>query len=71
MPVKLAIFDIDGTLARTKAVDEACYEIALDRAFGLTDVSGTTADYVHSTDSGILQEIFADRFGRPRSWTIQ
>lgn len=56
MPVQLAIFDVDGTLAQTKAVDEACYEVALGRAFGLSDVSGTTADYVHSTDSGILQE---------------
>jgi len=63
--VQLAIFDVDGTLADTKQVDEACFAQAMAEAFGMPGVSGLTDDYVSSTDPGIATEAYSARYERP------
>ena len=60
----LVIFDIDGTLVRSKAADGECYAEAWREEFGVEGVSAETGDFRHSTDSGIAREIFLDRLGR-------
>lgn len=56
--MNLAVFDIDGTLTNTQAVDDECF----CRTFGLEfDLPGLDADwrgYTHQTDSGIIDEAF-------------
>jgi len=49
----LAIFDIDGTLTDTNAVDDECYCCALGEALELTPDEIDWADAPHITDSGI------------------
>jgi len=61
--MKLAVFDIDGTLVRSKNADGECYALAWKEEFGVDDVSAETADFVASTDSGITLEVFRERLG--------
>ncbi|MBA2707895.1 MAG: HAD family hydrolase [Gemmatimonadaceae bacterium] len=49
----LAIFDIDGTLTDTNAVDDECYCCALGEALELTPDEIDWADAPYITDSGI------------------
>jgi phosphoglycolate phosphatase-like HAD superfamily hydrolase len=62
--VKLAIFDIDGTLTNTNNIDDECFVKALSEAHAINEISRDWASYTHTTDSGITLEIFQDRFGR-------
>ncbi|MSR28434.1 MAG: HAD family hydrolase [Phycisphaerales bacterium] len=63
----LAIFDIDGTLTMTNALDEECYEASVVETLGVTGFSTDWGGYRHSTDSGILTEIVATHCGRTAS----
>ena len=56
--MNIVIFDIDGTLVRSKAADGECYAQAWKEVLGVEDVSANTEDFKHSTDSGIAREIF-------------
>lgn len=58
--MKLFVFDIDGTLARTSNVDADCYKKAVISFLGDVRFRDTWSDYVNVTDEGILLEIFAD-----------
>ncbi len=62
--MNLAVFDIDGTLTRSKAADGECYADAWKDEFGVENVSVHTEDFIHSTDSGVASEIFLERLGR-------
>ena len=62
--MKLAIFDIDGTLTNTNTVDDGCFTRALSEAHGINEINTDWASYAHTTDSGITQQIFQERFGR-------
>jgi phosphoglycolate phosphatase-like HAD superfamily hydrolase len=62
--VTLVVFDLDGTLTRTLAVDGDCYLQAFDESLGVTDVNDTWSDYEHVTDLGVMREVFQSRFGR-------
>jgi phosphoglycolate phosphatase-like HAD superfamily hydrolase len=62
--VKLAIFDIDGTLTNTNSVDDECFVKALSEAHGITEINRDWASYPHTTDSGITLQIFQEKFGR-------
>ncbi|MSR69880.1 MAG: HAD family hydrolase [Phycisphaerales bacterium] len=53
----LVIFDIDGTLAQTNAIDEACYAQAVRDVLGFEGFSTDWGTYKHSTDNGILSEL--------------
>lgn len=63
--MKLVMFDIDGTLTRTDQADELCFVRALQEVFGFTDINTDWAGYLHCSDSGILDELFQHRLGRP------
>jgi phosphoglycolate phosphatase-like HAD superfamily hydrolase len=62
--VTLVVFDLDGTLTRTFAVDGDCYLQAFDKSLGVKDVDDKWSEYEHVTDLGIMQEVFQSRFGR-------
>lgn len=62
--MKLVIFDIDGTLTNTNDIDNVCFVKALEESLGIADISTDWAEYPHTTDSGITQFIFQERFGR-------
>src|SRR5207248_9339257 len=61
----LAIFDIDGTLTETNAVDEICFVQAFANAHSITEINTDWIQYQHVTDSGIMFQIFHERLGRP------
>ena len=62
--VKLAIFDIDGTLTNTNSVDNECFVKALAEAHAITEINTDWAAYPHTTDSGITLHVFQEKFGR-------
>src|SRR5688572_8685467 len=62
--MKLAIFDIDGTLTNTNSVDDGCFVRALSEAHAITGINTDWATYSHTTDSGITLQIFREKFGR-------
>jgi phosphoglycolate phosphatase-like HAD superfamily hydrolase len=62
--MKLAIFDIDGTLTDTNRVDDECFIAALAEAHNITEVNANWSAYPHTTDSGITAYIFQERFER-------
>jgi beta-phosphoglucomutase-like phosphatase (HAD superfamily) len=61
--VDLVIFDIDGTLTATNAVDTRCLARAYYDVFGI-EISTTWHDYPHRTDSGIIASKFRQRLNR-------
>jgi phosphoglycolate phosphatase-like HAD superfamily hydrolase len=70
-PAHLLLFDIDGTLIDSQAADGEIYLSVLEEVFGFADVSSDWGAYRHTTDSGILQEIFETRLGRaPRDCEV-
>lgn len=62
--MNLALFDIDGTLTDTNQVDALCYVQALELEFGLNDIDDDWSQYTHSTDPGIMNQVFQARLGR-------
>jgi phosphoglycolate phosphatase-like HAD superfamily hydrolase len=62
--MKLAVFDIDGTLTNTNDVDEECFVKAFAEAHAITRINTNWAAYPHATDSGITLHIFQEKFGR-------
>ena len=61
--MKLAVFDLDGTLTSTTGVDGECFVRALEDTLQITDVNCSWLDYEHVTDSGIFGEVFRMTFG--------
>ena len=64
--MRLAIFDLDGTLTDTNAVDEECFLEAASAELGLT-LNPDWGSYQHCTDTAIAREALAGFFGRPGS----
>lgn len=60
----LAVFDLDGTLASTAAVDAEAYVEAFEREHGFVPDTDW-ASYRHCTDPGIAREALDRHFGRP------
>ena len=60
----LVLFDIDGTLTQSQSTDTEIYLHSLSEIFGFADVDPDWSSYRHTTDSGILHEIFESRLGR-------
>jgi len=60
----LAIFDVDGTLTRTPAVDARCFVEAIALELAIDAVATDWSAYVHTTDLGIAAEIVARHTGR-------
>jgi len=61
---KLVIFDIDGTLADTKAIDDACFIQAFDTTFNIDIQHQKWEDITHLTDWGITEEIIQKHLKR-------
>jgi phosphoglycolate phosphatase-like HAD superfamily hydrolase len=62
--MKLAIFDIDGTLTQTNEVDTGCFIQAFADEFQIKEINPNWSTYGHTTDSGITLQIFQERFQR-------
>ena len=62
--MKLAVFDLDGTLLQTGDVDRRCYVQSIVEVFGITGASTDCRDYTHVTDSGITREVVERHQGR-------
>jgi phosphoglycolate phosphatase-like HAD superfamily hydrolase len=62
--MRLAIFDIDGTLTETNGVDSDCFVRAAADAYAIDGMSTNWDGYAHTTDSYITRELFRERFGR-------
>jgi len=63
--VTLVLFDIDGTLTATNAVDAKCYATAFQKTFSIPLPTTDWDEYVHVTDSGIVHEVLERMRGRP------
>ncbi|MBC7788690.1 MAG: HAD family hydrolase [Anaerolineae bacterium] len=61
---RLAIFDIDGTLTDTNAVDDECFQRAVAEILGLDSVRFNWQDAPHVTDSAITTWICESQYGR-------
>src|SRR5262245_51073031 len=62
--VDLAVFDVDGTLTASVAVDEECYLQAFDDVLGVRGVSTNWLEYAYQTDSGLAVEVCRKHLGR-------
>jgi len=62
--MNLVLFDIDGTLTHSESLDAEIYLQSLSEVFSFSDVSSDWSLYQHTTDSGILSELFQSRLGR-------
>jgi phosphoglycolate phosphatase-like HAD superfamily hydrolase len=61
--MQLVLFDIDGTLTDTMAVDAECFLRAFADICGFIDIDSDWSRYSNATDAGILREVFESRFG--------
>jgi beta-phosphoglucomutase-like phosphatase (HAD superfamily) len=62
--MNLAIFDIDGTLTESVAVDEVCFVQAFRDVLGTGPLNTNWLDYPFQTDSGLAWEICRHHLGR-------
>ena len=63
--MRLAVFDIDGTLTNTNDVDSRCFATAFAEKLGIPNLDTDWSNYPHRTDSGIAAEICGRHLGRP------
>jgi phosphoglycolate phosphatase-like HAD superfamily hydrolase len=61
---RLVVFDVDGTLTDSYAVDEEAYLAALGESFGIRDPDPDWTHYEHATDRGIFEQAFEAHHGR-------
>ena len=66
-PRLLLIFDIDGTLTESCAVDADCFVQAMVEVLGISGIDTNWERYTHVTDSGIAREISSTMRGCPLS----
>jgi phosphoglycolate phosphatase-like HAD superfamily hydrolase len=62
--MNLAIFDIDGTLTESVAVDEVCFIRAFRDVLGIERINTNWLDYHFQTDSGLALEICRNHLAR-------
>jgi phosphoglycolate phosphatase-like HAD superfamily hydrolase len=65
--MKLAVFDLDGTLTRTNEVDDQCFVQAFADALGIHELNTNWSEYEHVTDLGCLQQAVRTKLNRPIS----
>ena len=58
------MFDIDGTLIQSCEYDEECFVKAIETALGISQINKDWGVYRNVTDTGILQEITNEHWGR-------
>jgi phosphoglycolate phosphatase-like HAD superfamily hydrolase len=62
--IRLAIFDIDGTLTNTNAVDDSCFVHAVSQILNLDRTLLDWSEAPHITDSGLLSWLCQKHCGR-------
>ncbi len=62
--MRVAIFDIDGTLAHSTRADDRCFVRAVTEVFGISGFSTDWLAYEHQTDSGLCWELVRRHLGR-------
>ncbi len=62
--MRIAVFDIDGTLTDTNMVDQRCFMAALQDKFQIGAVDLDAIAYPDVTDSAILKVVVEQAFGR-------
>jgi phosphoglycolate phosphatase-like HAD superfamily hydrolase len=65
--MKLALFDIDGTLTESVAVDEVCFVQAFRDVLGIEGINTNWLAYPCQTDSGLALAICRNRLSRDPS----
>ncbi len=63
----LIMFDVDGTLCRTHALDGSLFIRALHDVVGSVEIDDDWSSYRHVTDRGIAAEVITRLHGRPAS----
>lgn len=61
--MKLAIFDVDGTLLDNLDSEDVCYATALQEGLGLASLDTNWRSYEHVTDEGVAVEAYSRAFG--------
>ncbi len=61
----LIIFDIDGTLLYSNAIDSQCYAATFNRIYGQALPSLDLSSFSHVNDTTIFQELIKAAFNRP------
>jgi phosphoglycolate phosphatase-like HAD superfamily hydrolase len=62
--MKLAVFDIDGTLIQPYHAEDAAFLEGLELALDFAEVSSDWTGYPHVTDTGIVTSLCMERLGR-------
>jgi len=62
--MKLAVFDLDGTLTATNAVDDACFVRALRIVFDIDLINTNWTAYSHVTDASVMAVAFGEKHDR-------
>ena len=62
--MKLAIFDVDGTLTETNEVDTQCFVEAFADSHQITEIDTNWTRYKHATDSAVASEIVSEKLNR-------
>lgn len=60
----LIIFDVDGTLIESDAIDSECYVAAISEHLGIKECSPDWGTYAHPTDPGVTIELYLRHLGR-------
>ncbi len=68
--MKVVIFDIDGTLTQTNAVDSECFIQSVREVLGVEHFETNWSQYQFVTDSGVAQEISQRYCDRPMSGAL-
>lgn len=62
--MKLAVFDIDGTLIHGNRVEDDCFVTSLRTLFGFEGIDSEWTTYEDVTDSGLVNQLCLDHWGR-------
>ena len=65
--MNLVVFDLDGTLLDTMAVDYRCFVQALKAEFDALVPDGQWGNFEHATDAFITAQVYRNRHGRDPS----
>lgn len=68
--MKAIIFDIDGTLIESMAIDSDLYFSSISAVLGSVEIRENLNDYDHVTDSGIIAQVMEDNGLPPDSAAI-
>jgi phosphoglycolate phosphatase-like HAD superfamily hydrolase len=63
--MKLAIFDIDGTLTDTSFVDNECFAQTLFDRYGIRKFPTDGSHFIHYTDPAIFSQVYEEEFSSP------